>query len=212
MSFKLLHPLPSSVVVAVSGGMDSMSALHFLMQHPERVSHAIHIHHNTGAFADDAQRLVQGYCAKHGINLTIRRVVKEAEEGASKEEHWRDQRYRFFWDEHALHNLPIVLAHNMDDCLENYIVSTMIDGHLGTIPYRHDPCIRPFRLWKRRDIREYAQRNHLPWIEDPSNREYTKYRRAKIRMHIIPRIKNLNPGIYKVVEKMIRVQDERDGV
>ena len=210
MNFKLVHPLPERCIVAVSGGMDSMSALHFLKQRTGRVSHVLHVHHNTGDFADSAQKLVRSYCESSDIDLSIYRVTEEVAIGDSRENHWREQRLRFFRDEHNVHNLPIVLAHNMDDCFEEYIICTMLRGYSGTIPYQNGPCIRPFRTWTRQDIRGYASRFKVPSIEDPANKEYTKYLRAKVRMHVAPKIRNLNPGIYKIVEKVIREQDIRD--
>lgn len=211
MSFKLTHKLPQKVLVAVSGGVDSMSVLHWLSRKPERVVAAVHVHHGTGDFAERAFRQVSEYCEKLDIDLLTRAIKKTTpEKGKSLEEHWRGQRYEELWAVSSLHNdLPIVIAHNADDCLENYITSTMISGHLGTIPYRYGPCIRPFRMWQKRDIERYARENKVPWVHDPTNDDYTKYRRAKIRRLVVPRIRNLNPGIYKVVERAIIAQDER---
>ncbi len=54
----------------------------------------------------------------------------------------------------------------MDDSLEEYIMCTMVRGFSGTIPYAHGNfCIRPFRLWKRRDIEIYAQSGFVDFSE-----------------------------------------------
>lgn len=210
MNFKLTHELPENCIVAVSGGVDSLSALHFLNRVEGRVKRVIHVNHATGVFAQDAESLVRKVCERDKINLTVRRIREHRGEGESQENHWRDQRYRFFWDENSRYNLPIVLAHNMDDCLENYIQSTMVAGHLGTIPYRHGCCIRPFRLWKRRDIEKYAQYHEIKWLDDPANQDSDHFLRAKVRRHVAPRIRNLNPGVYNVLENAIKHQDEFD--
>lgn len=211
MNFKLTHPLPERCIVAVSGGVDSMSVLHFLGRVEGRVAGVIHVNHASGEFAEDAEEMVTRICNENRIDLSVRRVRDHMGEGESREAFWREQRYRFFWDEYAIHNLPIILAHNMDDCLEEYIICTMIRGYTGTIPYKHGCCVRPFRLWKRRDIETYAQRHQIPFLHDPSNDDDCRFLRAKIRRRVAPRIKNLNPGIYNIVEKVIREQDERDG-
>lgn len=211
MSFRLTHPLPEKCIVAVSGGVDSLAALHFLSRVEGRVERVIHVNHASGVFSQDAEELVAKLCEERQINLTIRRIEIHMGEGESRENFWRNQRYRFFWDEWAMHNLPIVLAHNMDDCLEEYVICTMIRGYSGTIPYKHGCCIRPFRLWKRSDIEDYAKRNKIHWLHDPSNDDDCKFLRAKVRRRVAPRIRNLNPGIYNIVEKVIGEQDERDG-
>lgn len=213
MSFRLTHDLPEKCVIAVSGGVDSMCALHWLSQVKGRVAGVVHVNHNTGDFADESQELVEHAVLNHpeDLQLHVYRINRDPEEGASLENFWREQRYRWFRAASLEHgNLPVVLAHTLDDCLETYVKSTMIDGHLGTIPYSHGPCIRPFRLWKRRDIEIYAKKNFVKWIEDPTNRDHSRFQRAKIRSLVVPRLRNLNPGIYKLVEKAVYKQDEYD--
>jgi tRNA(Ile)-lysidine synthase len=214
MNFKLTHPLPSRCLVAVSGGVDSMAALHFLNRNPERVVSAIHINHGTGDFASISEDRVVEFCKELDVPLRIIPISPDPpDKGESKEAYWREQRYLFFNNEATVvhpEGLPVVVAHNMDDCFEEYIMCTMKRGFSGTIPYQHGASIRPFRLWKRNDIEDYARRHKIHWVEDPTNRDYTKFTRARIRMHIVPRIRNFNPGIYRVVEKVIREQDERD--
>lgn len=211
MHFKLTHPLPDRCLVAVSGGADSVAALHWLLQCPGKVVKALHVNHLSGDFAKLSQEHVEQLCETLGVDLEIRTVDSgSAEPGRSQEEHWREQRYRKFEEASRMNEgLPVILAHTFDDCLEEYITCTMVRGYMGTIPYEHPPCIRPFRLWKRLDIEAYCQRHSLPWINDPSNTDYGKYLRAKVRKLVVPRIKYLNPGVYNIVEKIIHAQDNR---
>ncbi|MBD3260529.1 MAG: tRNA lysidine(34) synthetase TilS [Candidatus Altiarchaeales archaeon] len=211
MHFQLTHPLPRTCYVAVSGGADSMVALHWLAQVEGRVQGVVHFHHNTGDFADACWDLVRARAHEIGCDFLFRRLYRNPDEGASLENFWREQRYRFFHEISAVNgNAPIVLAHNMDDCLENYVKATMVDGHLGTIPYRHGPCIRPFRLWKRADIEDYAKRHGIRYLQDPSNLDHSKFKRAELRRLVVPRLKRYNPGIYRVVQKAIVRQDKYD--
>lgn len=212
MSFKLTHNLPNRCLVAVSGGVDSASALHWLSQVKDRVAGVIHIHHNTGEFADKAQELVEQTVKEHpeNISLHVYRINRDPEEGSSLENFWRQQRYRFFQAASiANNNLPVVLAHNLDDCLEEYIMCTMIRGFAGTIPYQHRSCIRPFRRWKKKDICRYADRNDIKFLTDPSNSD-TRYKRNFVRLNIVDKIRTLNPGIYNIVEKAIQDQDNHN--
>lgn len=213
MKFRLTHELPKKCLVAVSGGVDSVSALHWLNRKSDRVEGVIHVNHNTGAFAESAQKTVEHLCEKLRLPLHLRKLDRRPEEGHSPENWWREQRYRFFKEVSAVNgNLSVVVAHNMDDCLEEYLMCTLVRGFVGTIPYAHGPCIRPFRLWKRESIESFARKENLCWNEDPSNLYTHKYKRAYIRYKMSPLAKELNPGIYNLVERAISDQDKRDEV
>lgn len=208
MSFRLIYPLPEKCLVAVSGGVDSMAALNFLAKVDGRVASVIHIHHNTGEFADRAMAHVLETCREMNLKFHLTKIDQSPPEGESKEKFWRDQRYLIYEGaSRSFGGLPVVLAHTLDDCLETYVKTVLIDGYLGTIPYRHGPCVRPFRFWKREEILSYAAQKALTWVEDPSN-ENTCFQRNFIRHKLVPVIKKLNPGVYNVVERAIRLQDE----
>lgn len=212
MTFKLTHPLPEKCLVAVSGGVDSMVALHWLDKVPGRVAGVVHLNHNTGLFADRAESKVRGTVADLGIPFRGRKLHRGVEEGHSPENWWREQRYRWFKEVSAAQgNLPVVLAHHLDDCLEEYVLCTMVRGYQGTIPYRHGPCIRPFRLWKKKDILAYAQRERVDFLEDPTNKD-TRFKRNLVRHRLTPELLELNPGLHKIVERLIWAQDRANGI
>jgi len=211
MSFKLTHALPEKCLVAVSGGIDSSAALHWLNKKEGRVQGVVHMYHNTGAWSKVAEVHTRQVCKRLDIPFHVRRLRREPTQGESKENWWREQRYRWFKEVSAVNdNLPVVVAHNMNDCLEEYLMCTMVRGFSGTIPYAHDPCIRPFRMWKREEIHEYAKREDLWWVDDPTNEDTHKYKRAFIRQNVVPGILELNPGVWKIPERVIKLQDERD--
>lgn len=198
--FKLTHPLPDKYWVAVSGGVDSMAALHWLNKPSRRNSllGVLHVNHGTGDYANHAEMLVTSHCYFENIKLEKVTLEDLPPDRVSKEEWWRNKRYEFLTSVRE----PVVLGHNFDDCLEEYIMCTMVRGYSSTIKYSYANCIRPFRLWKRTDIRKYAERNDLHWAEDPTNID-TKYKRNYIRHELVPRILELNPGVYNIVERLI---------
>lgn len=208
--FQLTHPLPKKYWIAVSGGIDSMAVLNWLhLGKPSRKDSllgVVHVNHMTGMFADEASGLVNDWTRWMGVKRKWFLIEDKLPSGKSKEEWWREQRYKFF---HSLSE-PVILAHTFDDCLEEYIMCTMVRGYAGTIPYRNGNCIRPFRKWKREDIENYMKYHDYPWKEDPSNRD-TNYKRNYIRHEIVPRIKKINPGIYNIVEKVMENQDKFNG-
>jgi tRNA(Ile)-lysidine synthetase-like protein len=188
-----------------------MAAWHWLSRVEDRVRGVVHMNHNTGSFADRAQGRVEETSKMLGVPCFTRKLDRTVEQGRSPEDWWREQRYRWFEEVSATNeNLPIVVAHTLDDCAEEYVMCVMVRGFSGTIPYKRGPCVRPFRLWKKCDIREYASNANLAWDEDPANDQVLKYKRAKIRHDILPAVRVLNPGIYKFIERAVREQDAYD--
>jgi len=202
--FKLTYPLPNKYYVACSGGIDSMAALHFLRK-PSRegLIGVIHIDHGTD-HAKDARKFVEGHCKEKDIECLTYEVEGQPPAGESKEHWWRQKRYDFFYtvpgDEH------IILAHQLDDCVEEYLMCALVRGFRSTIPYQHGRCIRPFRLWKKEDILKYAMRHDVEYVDDPTNKD-TRFKRNLIRQKIMPHALRLNPGLYNIVQRLI--EDEQ---
>lgn len=119
---------------------------------------------------------------------------------------------RYTWFEGILldFNLKtVVTAHHLDDDLETFIINlsrgTGIQG-LNGMPSKTSKITRPLLSFKREEIVDYAQMNHLKWREDESNAE-TKYLRNKIRHKIVPLLKQLHPSFlenFKTTQNNLR--------
>lgn len=205
--FHLTNPLPKNCFVAVSGGIDSMFALHWLNRRPGRVVGIVHINHVTGPFSYQAEKLVRriGETIKplHGTIVYTLPSCKTPK-GRSKEEYWREQRYYKFYILNQVYRLPIVLAHNLNDCVEEYVMKSIVKGKHGTIGYSNSEhgCVRPFRTVSRAEIVQYMTANKLEWIDDPSNSD-EKYLRNRVRHSVIPMLETINPGLSSMVKRMI---------
>ena len=108
----------------------------------------------------------------------------------------RELRYAWFKKILKENDIPLlVTAHHADDDLETFLINlsrgTGIHGLVG-IPRRTDILCRPLLQFSRDQISEYAKNNNLEWREDKSNSD-TKYLRNKIRLEIIPELKELHP-------------------
>lgn len=203
--FKLVHPLPEKCIVACSGGVDSMSVLHWLTKNKtskNRVKNVVYVHHNTGVFADRCLNLVSLYCATNDLSFQFFQIQGHPPKGESKENWWRNERYKCFNKAYPEGDTPIILAHQFNDCLEEYLMNVLVRGRMGTIPYRNGRCIRPFRLWEKEDIYSYAKTNKVPYEDDPSNGD-TKYLRNYIRSNVIKEAFAVNRGFNKIVRRMI---------
>lgn len=112
------------------------------------------------------------------------------------EEHWRDERYKFFNNFQT-----VVTAHHLDDCIETYLWSAM-HGSAKLIPYQRGNVIRPFLTTSKSDLFDWCARKNLSFCHDTSNDD-DKYIRNYIRKHVIPHAYKVNPGIDKVIKKLI---------
>lgn len=190
---KLLYKLPRKVTVAFSGGVDSVAIVDFLEKNHD-VSCAF-FHHNTPN-SERALQFVNKFCDDRDIPLFVGYLTLDKPKHKSTEEHWRDERYRFLnkFDD-------VVTGHHLNDCIETYLWSAM-HGDPKVIPYRRKNVIRPFLLNPKQEFIDWCLRKDLEWCEDLSN-EDDKYMRNYIRKHIVPHAYHVNPGIEKVVKRMI---------
>lgn len=191
---KIQYNLPRKLVIACSGGVDSMAITDFLKR-----SHAVtlqFVHHQTNT-SEKAYRFLKDYTDKNDLELVVNHIDPNIPKNVSQEEHWRNQRYSIFhkW------NMQVITAHHLDDCVETWIWSSL-NGNGKIIPYNNINVIRPFRLNKKDEFYNWCERHSVPYIEDESNAD-TKYMRNYIRHTMMPHVLRINPGIQKVIMKKI---------
>lgn len=194
---KVQGTIPQEIGVAVSGGVDSMVALDFL-----RRRHSVHVYHvNHGtAYGNEAMSLVVDYCHRYSIPFTLEFLQKEKPKKKSWEEFWRDERYAFF----KSHPHQIAMAHHLDDCVENWAMTACHGNHPHPIGYRHANVFRPFRLNRKEDFLNWAIQHQVPYLDDPTNSDPdTRFSRVYVRMFLVPNMLHVNPGLHKVVKKVI---------
>jgi len=195
---KILGNIPPALTVALSGGVDSMVLLDFVLNGGRRSVKLAYFHHGT-AHAEDALKFVTDLSKTLKIDLTVGRLEEQPPNGVSMEEFWRNARYKF------LDSLPgpIALAHHLDDVIETWIFSAL-HGRPKLIPYRRNACFRPFLTVKKSEILEWAKKNRVPYIEDPSNANANcGYVRNHIRHNIVPEALKVNPGLHKVMRRLV---------
>jgi tRNA(Ile)-lysidine synthase len=190
---QLLHKLPRTLTVAFSGGVDSVAVLDFLSKNHE--VDAAFFHHGTDN-SDNAFDFVWNFCRDRDITMTVGYIRNEKPKELSWEEHWRNERYAF------LENFEyVVTGHHLNDCIETYIWGTM-HGTPKVIPDTRKNVHRPFLLNPKQEFIDWCNRKELNWCQDYSN-ENTDYMRNYIRKHVVEHAYHINPGIEKVVKKLI---------
>ena len=193
---KIQNKLSREVYVACSGGVDSMAVVDFLKRNHDVT--VCYFDHGT-AHSFYAREFVAQYCTDNNLPMIMGTVgYAQAKPGQSKEEFWRNERYKFL---HEI-NAEIITAHHLDDCVETWVWSSM-HGTGKIIPYRNKNVIRPFRFTRKRDFELWANLKNVPYVEDDSNTD-TCYTRNYIRHEMMPHVLKVNPGIHKVIAKKVK--------
>ncbi|NBC82099.1 MAG: tRNA lysidine(34) synthetase TilS [Bacteroidetes bacterium] len=194
-----LFNFSDSVLVAVSGGIDSMCLLHSLRKLNINIGVAHCNFHLRGHESDADEAFVRHYCQQFQIPLYVKSYDTDTyskQQRISVQEAARELRYSWFDELMNTHNYrAVAVAHNKDDVVETILLNlargTGLKGLTGIKP-KLNYVVRPFLFASRHEIVEYVSNEQIPFREDSSNAE-TKYARNKLRHEIIPKFREINP-------------------
>lgn len=192
----LIQKIPKEVSIAVSGGVDSMVCLDFLLRGNKKVT-ALHFNHGTDN-ADEYERFIRKYCDEKGVTLKVGSLKESIPKGRSSEDFWREKRYEFFKENHCG---DLITCHHLDDAVETWVFSSL-KGNSKLIPYKRDYVIRPFLLNKKAAFYSWALKHKVPYIEDQTNFE-SHHDRNYIRNKMMKDVLHINPGIHKTIKKKL---------
>jgi tRNA(Ile)-lysidine synthase len=215
--FVNIHKLvvPSNrILVAVSGGIDSVVLCHLFSR--TRVHFALaHCNFNLrGAESVGDELFVKNIALKLGVPFYVKHfdtIEMVEREGISVQMAARDLRYQWFKQLAQDEGYDkIAIAHNLNDQMETFFINlfrgTGISGLRAMRP-ENDGIIRPLLPFSRDEIEKYAEENGLSHREDSSNAS-DKYLRNRIRHHLIPLLKELQPSLNRIFhENLSRISD-----
>ena len=195
------------IILAASGGVDSMVLIHLLNQlgYDFAIAHCNFQLRGIESFED--QQFVKLEAENISKTFFTNQFDTEAfasDFGLSIQMAARELRYHWFYELLEVNEYDyIITAHHADDNLETFIINlsrgTGLDGLAG-IPEQTEKLIRPLLPFSRLEIHEYALANSIGWREDSSNAS-TKYLRNKIRHEIVPVLKEINPKFLEAFQK-----------
>jgi len=198
-----LLPAGAPVVVAVSGGADSLCLLHLLhrlsgpgKRYPELRLRAAHLNHKLRGEASlqDAAAVAE-IVASWGLPVTRGEVDVPAlalEERRSLEDAARTARYRFLRE--VAQGQPIAIAHHQDDQVETLILHWIRGGGLASmigLQPRQQDIIRPLLCATHAETLAYCEQHGLIPVEDASNND-TRFYRNRIRHDLLPLLETMN--------------------
>jgi tRNA(Ile)-lysidine synthetase-like protein len=207
-----LTALPESLLVGVSGGVDSVALLHALVR-IGRKPVVLHFDHGWRAESGADAAFVKNQARKLGLKCVVgkmRKTAVAASRGHSEADA-RAARYAFFAKAARRFRIPhLVLAHHADDQVETFLMQLVrgsgaagrgMDflGERGGL-ILHRPWLG---VWKK-EIVAYARRHKLTWREDATNAD-TRHRRNLIRRRVLPYLQNQLGG--RVVENLFRAAE-----
>ncbi len=208
----------SKLLIAISGGIDSVVLAHLCSQLNLNFS-LCHCNFNLrGQESDDDEAFVTSLAKS--LKTLVYTTSFETEKYATKNKvsiqvAARDLRYTWFYKLLDANQYDYVLtAHNTNDNLETFIINLTrgsgLEGFTG-IPPVNQKSVRPLLAFSRDDITLFAIKNGIVWREDRSNASI-KYVRNKVRHKVIPILKELNPHVLESFQNTIEYLNESQSI
>ena len=192
----------NTVVVACSGGPDSMCLLSLLCDLKKEIDFNIivaHVNHKIRKESETEAVMVEKFARENGLIFEYKEL-KEFESGNWTEDLARKKRYSFFKEVMDKYNAQYLLtAHHGDDLIETVLMritrGSTLSGYLG-IKLKNNNIIRPLLYVNKKEIMEYVNRKNIPYALDKSNNNLD-ITRNRYRHTIIPFLENEDKNVHK---------------
>ena len=203
----LLDDLPfnkeDTVVLALSGGRDSMVLLDLLIKDKYNVIIA-HVNHHKRAQSEQEEKYISEYAKKNNLPCEINHYYYDGKDNFQSLA--REFRYNFFYQVAKQYKANYILtAHHADDLAETILLRLISGSNLygyGGIslqtPFKDIYIYRPLLYISRGEINDYVIKNKVLYFEDESNEE-NDYLRNRIRHNILPLFKKENPNFLQEI-------------
>ncbi len=205
------HP-SDTFAISISGGVDSMVAAHVAKKVTTELNKTLillHINYNNRDTCEEECDLLRDYASIISTPLYIRKITEICRERNSNfrtlyEDVTRRIRFSFY----SAFKCPVILGHNLDDCLENVFqnLSKQIhfDNLFGMKPKGEEQnveILRPMIEISKRDILLYSDHTHIPHLYDSTP---AWSRRGQMRDNLIPNITAFDPNILLGLQQFIK--------
>jgi tRNA(Ile)-lysidine synthase len=185
------------VVLAVSGGRDSISLMHAAAARSrESIACVASFDHATGPHSARAVALVARAAGELGLEV----ITACATSAGRTEAEWRAQRWSFLRGVARERGAQVATAHTREDQIETVLMRTMrgagarglaaLEAATGVT----HAILRPLLACARADVAAYAARGRLQWVDDPSNAR-RDHLRNRVRLDLLPALTRARPSL-----------------
>jgi len=203
--------IDKNIVIALSGGIDSVVLLHFLNSHYPGNIRAIHINHNLSKHSKDWSLFCKELCHKQDIEF--KSIDINIKTSSNVEENARKKRYNSLKSELSK-NEVLCTAHHQEDQSETFLLQLFrgsgVAG-LASMPkmksFADTFLYRPFLNISKQLIVDYATKYNLDWVEDDSNINLN-FKRNLLRLEFIPKLESGFEGVIKNISRSAYHQSE----
>ncbi|SES24555.1 tRNA lysidine(34) synthetase TilS [Salisediminibacterium halotolerans] len=200
------------LLVAVSGGTDSMVLLDWLMANSQKYQFtldAMHVHHGLrGADADADERFVRQYCETYGVSYhcAFLRLDKKNNR-RSLQDLAREKRYEALGEKmREIGANKLAVAHHGDDQAETMLMqwvrgaASSGSGMPAIRAFAEGELIRPFLSVSKKEIESIGREKEIPYRHDASN-DSRNYTRNRLRKNVMPYLYAENPRLHQTAQR-----------
>lgn len=204
----------TSLVVACSGGPDSMCLLDLVTKLKDELNLNIivaHVNHKLRSESEEEAKMVENYSTENNLIFELLEITDYIN-GNFSEEDARKRRYKFFNEViEKYHATALLTAHHGDDLIETILMrltrGSNLSGYIGIKEISQNEkykTLRPLLSVTKDEIINYLKENNIPYRLDKTNQEL-KHTRNRYRHVVLPFLKKENP---KVHEKYLKFSKE----
>jgi tRNA(Ile)-lysidine synthase len=202
-SVRALLAREARVVLAVSGGVDSMSLLDAVVHERGRGNVVIvaTVDHGSGPASTEGAAVAAREAARHGLPVrTERLVVARGSEAA-----WREARWRFLRAVALAECATIVTAHTRDDQIETVVMRILRGAGMRGLAglFAGSGVARPLLEFGRAELRRYAAACRVPVVDDPTNVSRA-FLRNRVRLDLLPALRRVVPDFERDILDLAR--------
>jgi len=206
-------PITSHILIAVSGGPDSMALAHLLLKYGRRIAPQgqiglLHVNHGWREKSSADARFVARFAQEFEVPILTKKLkpptTSEAYEGKSWEEVAREARKQFFQEAAEKRGAIVLTAHQADDLAETLLWRLFTGAattHGGGITVRHGVELRPFLTQRKSTLEAYLKEEGQGFCQDETNRD-ERFLRARMRAQMIPIIEKIFPRAIQHLVKL----------
>ncbi len=185
------------LLLAVSGGLDSMALLHAMSSVAHaRIAAVATFDHGTGVAATAAVAHVARAAAALGLPVVTGRASGTVAPRGGREAAWRRARLAFLREAAAPLGARVATAHTEDDQVETVLMRVLRGSGARGLAGLRAPgdTVRPFLGLRRATLADFARERGIPWHEDPTNHS-RDFLRNRVRLDLLPALRGADPTL-----------------